>query len=301
MNVPARSSATRPASRSRPRWRDTPDWASPRIEVSSDTFSDSRESNRRTRNRVSSPRSRSKAEASLISMNLHVLIIVCNPAEIGQKQTWLTGTESAYARVSTATGSQESNSRARSRRRSGRTAPVDGSRRKGPCRPRRARRDVQLSLYGCRKERARPRGGPRKGVRGRVDHAHRGSIRSALRGRQVDGRPDCVTGRGEGLPHRRRPGSSSLGIHCIRRASLSSAATSICPTSPRRCCFSTARDPFGSTDEMTDLANRLSGSTLHIVEGGDHSLMTRKKVEPGGDALDKVMDQAAEWMRRVLY
>jgi len=65
--------------------------------------------------------------------------------------------------------------------------------------------------------------------------------------------------------------------------------------------FHGARDPFGSPDEMTELANRLSGSTLHIVEGGDHSLMTRKKVEPGGDALDKVMDQAAEWMRRVLY
>ena len=44
-----------------------------------------------------------------------------------------------------------------------------------------------------------------------------------------------------------------------------------------------------------------SGSTLHIVEGGDHSLVTRKKAGPGGDALDKVMDQAAEWMRRVLY
>jgi uncharacterized protein len=65
--------------------------------------------------------------------------------------------------------------------------------------------------------------------------------------------------------------------------------------------FHGARDPFGSPDEMTELANRLSGSTLHIVAGGDHSLMTRKKVEPGGDALDKVMDQAAEWMRRALY
>ena len=44
VNVPARSSATRPASRSRPRCRDTPDWATPRIAVSSETFSASRDS-----------------------------------------------------------------------------------------------------------------------------------------------------------------------------------------------------------------------------------------------------------------
>lgn len=61
------------------------------------------------------------------------------------------------------------------------------------------------------------------------------------------------------------------------------------------------RDPFGSPREMTDLAARLSGSTLHIVPGGDHSLVTRRKSKPGADVLEPVMDQAAEWMRRVLY
>ena len=65
--------------------------------------------------------------------------------------------------------------------------------------------------------------------------------------------------------------------------------------------FHGARDPFGSPDEMTSLVDRLSKSTLHIVPGGDHSLTTRKKAGPGGDALDQVMDQAAEWMQRVLY
>jgi predicted alpha/beta-hydrolase family hydrolase len=65
--------------------------------------------------------------------------------------------------------------------------------------------------------------------------------------------------------------------------------------------FHGARDPFGSPDEMTALVARLPESTLHIVPGGDHSLTTRKKAGPGGDALDQVMDQAAEWMRRPLY
>lgn len=65
--------------------------------------------------------------------------------------------------------------------------------------------------------------------------------------------------------------------------------------------FHGARDPFGSPDEMTELTGRLTGATLHVVEGGDHSLGTRKKAGPGGDALEAVLDQAADWMRRVLY
>ena len=61
------------------------------------------------------------------------------------------------------------------------------------------------------------------------------------------------------------------------------------------------RDPFGSPEEMTDLAGRLPASTLHIVPAGDHSLVTRRKSKPGSDALEAAMDQAAGWMRRVLY
>jgi len=65
--------------------------------------------------------------------------------------------------------------------------------------------------------------------------------------------------------------------------------------------FHGERDPFGSPDEMTALVARLPKSTLHMVPGGDHSLTTRKKAGPGGDTLDRVMDLAAEWMRRPLY
>jgi predicted alpha/beta-hydrolase family hydrolase len=61
------------------------------------------------------------------------------------------------------------------------------------------------------------------------------------------------------------------------------------------------RDPFGSPAEMTGLVEPLAGSTLHLVPGGDHSLVTRKKAGPEGDTLEKVMDKAAEWMRQALY
>jgi predicted alpha/beta-hydrolase family hydrolase len=63
--------------------------------------------------------------------------------------------------------------------------------------------------------------------------------------------------------------------------------------------FHGERDPFGSPEEMNDLTGRLPRSTLHIVPGGDHSLVTRRKT--GGDVLETVLDQAADWMRQVLY
>jgi predicted alpha/beta-hydrolase family hydrolase len=65
--------------------------------------------------------------------------------------------------------------------------------------------------------------------------------------------------------------------------------------------FHGERDPFGSPEEMTDLAGRLPATTLHIVPASDHSLVTRRKSKPGADALETVMDQAADWMRGVLY
>jgi predicted alpha/beta-hydrolase family hydrolase len=61
------------------------------------------------------------------------------------------------------------------------------------------------------------------------------------------------------------------------------------------------RDPFGSPVQMTGLTAQLPGSTLHLVPGGDHSLVTRRKPGPEGDTLDRVMDQAADWMRQALY
>ena len=65
---------TRPASLSSPRWRDTPDWASPRMPVSSDTLKRSRLSVRSSRSRAGSPSIRKRAEIASISINLSVMI-----------------------------------------------------------------------------------------------------------------------------------------------------------------------------------------------------------------------------------
>jgi hypothetical protein len=65
--------------------------------------------------------------------------------------------------------------------------------------------------------------------------------------------------------------------------------------------FHGSKDPFGSPDEMAELARGLPKGTLKMVEGGDHSLAARKKAGAGGDTLDRVMDQAADWMRQLLY
>jgi pimeloyl-ACP methyl ester carboxylesterase len=53
------------------------------------------------------------------------------------------------------------------------------------------------------------------------------------------------------------------------------------------------RDPFGSKDEMRELIDELPTSTLHIVEGGDHSLVTGRGKPVAGTVLDIVRD----WMR----
>ena len=49
------------------------------------------------------------------------------------------------------------------------------------------------------------------------------------------------------------------------------------------------RDPFGSPDEMHALVDTLPRATLRLVEGGDHSLVVKRK-----DAADSV-EQAVEW------
>jgi hypothetical protein len=56
------------------------------------------------------------------------------------------------------------------------------------------------------------------------------------------------------------------------------------------------RDPFGSPEEMRALADRLSGATLALADGGDHSLVAgRGRGAPG--APDVVVTIAAAWMR----
>jgi predicted alpha/beta-hydrolase family hydrolase len=60
--------------------------------------------------------------------------------------------------------------------------------------------------------------------------------------------------------------------------------------------LSGTRDPFGSPEELRELADGLSGATLHLVDGGDHSLAAPKKVDPAGSSLDRAIDLAARWI-----
>jgi len=53
------------------------------------------------------------------------------------------------------------------------------------------------------------------------------------------------------------------------------------------------RDPFGTPEEMTMLADRLPNATLHLVEKGDHSLAARR----GTPVAPDVLDVAVRWMR----
>jgi predicted alpha/beta-hydrolase family hydrolase len=53
------------------------------------------------------------------------------------------------------------------------------------------------------------------------------------------------------------------------------------------------RDPFGAKDEMRELIDELPTSTLHIVEGGDHSLVAGR----GKPVAGAVLDTVREWMR----
>ena len=71
---PTRSSLTRPASRSKPRCLETPDWAMPSTAVNSLTLSRSLTSNRSNRRRASSPKRRKSVLASFIYINLHICI-----------------------------------------------------------------------------------------------------------------------------------------------------------------------------------------------------------------------------------
>jgi len=57
------------------------------------------------------------------------------------------------------------------------------------------------------------------------------------------------------------------------------------------------RDPFGTPEEMTELAGRLSGATLRLIDGGDHSLAAGKRSDPQGQLLENALDVAAGWMR----
>jgi predicted alpha/beta-hydrolase family hydrolase len=61
------------------------------------------------------------------------------------------------------------------------------------------------------------------------------------------------------------------------------------------------RDPFGSPDELQALVATLPGSTLRLLEGGDHSLAGRTKragrTEVQSALLEQAIDIAAAWMK----
>ena len=56
------------------------------------------------------------------------------------------------------------------------------------------------------------------------------------------------------------------------------------------------RDPFGSPDEMRALTNDLPGSTLDLIEGGDHSLVAAKRLDADGTAFERILDRCAAWI-----
>jgi hypothetical protein len=56
------------------------------------------------------------------------------------------------------------------------------------------------------------------------------------------------------------------------------------------------RDSFGSPEEMTALMQTLPAATLHLIDGGDHSLVAPKRQDPGGRSVDTAIEIAARWM-----
>lgn len=63
--------------------------------------------------------------------------------------------------------------------------------------------------------------------------------------------------------------------------------------------LSGTRDPFGSPDELRALVDVLPAATLHLVDGGDHSLVAPRKNDPSGGRLDEALDVAAGWILRI--
>ncbi len=56
------------------------------------------------------------------------------------------------------------------------------------------------------------------------------------------------------------------------------------------------RDPFGSPDEMRELAAGLPGARLELIDGGDHSLVAPKRADPKGESVERAIEIAASWI-----
>jgi hypothetical protein len=58
-----------------------------------------------------------------------------------------------------------------------------------------------------------------------------------------------------------------------------------------------ARDTFGTPGELRPILERLPARvTLHVVEGGDHSLVTRNRGSSGSQTYATVIDTVAAWI-----
>jgi predicted alpha/beta-hydrolase family hydrolase len=58
------------------------------------------------------------------------------------------------------------------------------------------------------------------------------------------------------------------------------------------------RDPFGTPDEMQALVASLPSATLHLIDGGDHSLVVNRK--DAADSVERAVQTAVDWVTRVL-
>lgn len=62
-----------------------------------------------------------------------------------------------------------------------------------------------------------------------------------------------------------------------------------------------ARDPFGTETELRPVLARMQQATLHVIDGGDHSLSIRRKSAPPKDVIYAgVMDTVRSWMGQVV-
>jgi uncharacterized protein len=59
-----------------------------------------------------------------------------------------------------------------------------------------------------------------------------------------------------------------------------------------------SRDTFGSADELRPIVKKLSRATLHVIEGGDHSLKVPKSAGvPQEEVYKAVQDEIARWLK----